>query len=130
MDLNAAAALVTGGASGIGLASARRLAALGARVLILDMNEAKGEAVAKELGGAFVKADVANEEQVQRAVDKACEMGPLRAVLNGCSPKKEHHKCQPLMGRGQPRHQRAAHKPGWTGRVPFASGSAVPGSPP
>ena len=82
MDLNAAAALVTGGASGIGLASARRLAALGARVLILDMNEAKGEAVAKELGGAFVKADVANEEQVQRAVDKACEMGPLRAVLN------------------------------------------------
>lgn len=82
MDLNAAAALVTGGASGIGLASARRLAALGARVLILDMNEEKGEAVAKELGGAFVKADVSNEEQVQAAVDKACEMGPLRAVLN------------------------------------------------
>ena len=82
MELNAAAALVTGGASGIGLASARRLAALGARVLILDMNEEKGEAVAKELGGAFVKADVSNEEQVQAAVDKACEMGPLRAVLN------------------------------------------------
>jgi NAD(P)-dependent dehydrogenase (short-subunit alcohol dehydrogenase family) len=82
MDLNATAALVTGGASGIGLASAQRLAALGARVLILDMNEEKGEAVAKELGGAFVKADVSNEEQVQAAVDKASEMGPLRSVLN------------------------------------------------
>ena len=82
MDLNAAAALVTGGASGIGLASAQRMAALGARVLILDMNEEKGEAAAKELGGAFMKADVSNEEQVQAAVDKASEMGPLRAVLN------------------------------------------------
>ena len=82
MDLNAASALVTGGASGIGLASARRLATLGARVVVLDMNEEKGQAVAKELGGRFVKADVANEEQVQKAIDVASELGPLRAVLN------------------------------------------------
>lgn len=82
MDLNAASALVTGGASGIGLASARRLAALGARVVVLDMNEEKGEAVAQELGGRFVAADVTSEEEVQAAIDVATGLGPLRAVLN------------------------------------------------
>jgi len=82
MDLNAASAVVTGGASGIGLATARRLAALGARVVVLDMNEEAGETAAKELGGRFVKADVSNEEQVQAAIDAASELGPLRAVLN------------------------------------------------
>ena len=82
MDLNATSALVTGGASGIGLASARRLAALGARVVVLDMNEEKGEAAAQELGGRFAKADVSNEEQVQAAIDAASELGPLRSVLN------------------------------------------------
>lgn len=82
MDLNATSALVTGGASGIGLASARRLAALGARVVVLDMNEEQGEAVASELGGRFVKADVSNEEEVQAAVDAATELGPLRSLLN------------------------------------------------
>ncbi len=82
MELNATSSLVTGGASGIGLASARRLAALGARVCIVDMNDEKGESVAKELGGVFVKADVSNEEQVQKAVEAASELGPLRSVLN------------------------------------------------
>ncbi len=82
MDLNATSALVTGGASGIGLASARRLAALGARVLVLDMNEEKGAAVADELGGVFVRADVSDEAEVQQAVDAACGLGPLRSVLN------------------------------------------------
>lgn len=82
MDLNATSALVTGGASGIGLASARRLAALGARVVVLDMNEEKGEAVAQELGGRFVAADVTSEEEVQAAIDVATGLGPLRAVLN------------------------------------------------
>ena len=82
MDLNATSALVTGGASGIGLASAQRMAALGARVVIVDMNEEKGEAAAKELGGRFVKADVSNEAEVQAAVDAAVELAPLRAVLN------------------------------------------------
>lgn len=82
MDLNATSALVTGGASGIGLASARRLAALGARVVIVDMNEEAGEAVASELGGRFAKADVSNEQEVQAAVDMAAELGPLRSLLN------------------------------------------------
>jgi len=82
MDLNATSSLITGGASGIGLATARRVAALGARVCIVDMNEEKGEAAAKELGGVFVKTDVSNEEQAQKAVEAACELGPLRTVLN------------------------------------------------
>jgi len=82
MDLNATSSLVTGGASGIGLASARRLAALGARIVVVDMNEEGGEKAAKELGGAFVKADVSNEEQVQAAVETAAGLGPLRTVVN------------------------------------------------
>lgn len=83
MDLTGASAVVTGGASGLGEASSRKLAELGARCVIVDLQEEKGEAVAKELGGLFVKADVSNEEQIQAAVDAATEMGPLRALVNG-----------------------------------------------
>lgn len=83
IDLNATSAIVTGGASGIGLATARRLAALGARVVVVDMNEDGGVAAAKELGGEFVKADVSNEEQVQAAVEAATKLGPLRSLVNG-----------------------------------------------
>ena len=82
MDLNGSSAIVTGGASGIGLACAKRLAAHGARVVVLDMNEATGNAVAKELGGAFAKADVADPAQVQAAVDAASRLGPLRSLVN------------------------------------------------
>jgi len=82
MDLNATSSLVTGGASGIGLATARRLAAHGARVCIADMNEGKGQAAAKELGGVFVRTDVADEAQATKAVEAALELGPLRSVLN------------------------------------------------
>ncbi len=83
MDVSGASAVVTGGASGLGEASARQLAELGARCVIVDLNEDKGNAVAGELGGIFVKADVADEEQVQAAVDAASEMGPLRVLVNG-----------------------------------------------
>ena len=82
MDLNGTSSIVTGGASGIGLACAKRLASHGARVLVLDMNETTGTAVAKELGGAFAKADVADEAQVQAAVDAAVRLGPLRSLVN------------------------------------------------
>ena len=53
MDLTGASAVITGGASGIGEASARKLAELGARCVIVDLQEEKGEAVAKELGGLY-----------------------------------------------------------------------------
>ena len=82
LDVNGASAIVTGGASGLGAATARRLAGKGARVVLIDMNEQKGEEIAKEINGAMVKADVSNPEQVQAAVDAASEMGPLRAVVN------------------------------------------------
>ena len=82
MDLNGTSSIVTGGASGIGLACAKRLASQGVRVVVLDMNEATGNAVAKELGGAFAKADVADEAQVQAAVDAAVRLGPLRSLVN------------------------------------------------
>jgi len=82
MELEGASVLVTGGASGIGEASARRLSVLGARPVICDLNEEKGQAVAAELNGAFAKTDVANPEQVQAAIDTALGLGPLRALVN------------------------------------------------
>ena len=82
MELDGASVLVTGGASGIGEASARRLALLGAKPVICDLNEEKGKAVAADLKGEFVKTDVADEEQVQSAVDTALGLGPLRALVN------------------------------------------------
>jgi NAD(P)-dependent dehydrogenase (short-subunit alcohol dehydrogenase family) len=83
MDVNGAAAIVTGGASGLGLATARDLAAHGAKVVIVDLNEDQGKTVADEIGGVFVKADVSDEAQVQAAVDAAVATGaPLRVVVN------------------------------------------------
>lgn len=73
---------MTGGASGIGAASARRLAARGAKVVIADLKADDGEALAKELGGVFVAVDVTNTEQIEAAVNKATELGPLKAVVN------------------------------------------------
>ena len=82
LDLNGASALVTGGASGLGEGCARKLAQNGAKVLIADLDEERGNAVAGELGGMFVKADVADGEQMEVAVATAGEMGPLRAAVN------------------------------------------------
>jgi NAD(P)-dependent dehydrogenase (short-subunit alcohol dehydrogenase family) len=82
MELEGASVLVTGGASGIGEASARRLALLGAKPVICDLNEEKGKAVAADLNGEFVKTDVADSDQVQAAVDAALGLGPLRALVN------------------------------------------------
>lgn len=82
MNLEGSSAVVTGGASGIGEASARQLAAAGSRVVVADLNEDRGQAVASELGGLFVKCDVTSEQDGQAAVAAASEMGPLRALVN------------------------------------------------
>ncbi len=82
MNLTDSSAIVTGGASGIGEASARQLAALGAKVVIADLNEELGTKVATEVGGLFVKCDVSSEEDGAAAVLAASEMGPLRALVN------------------------------------------------
>jgi len=82
LNLTGASAIVTGGASGIGEAAARQLAALGMRVVIADLQEDKGTAVANDIGGLFVKCDVSSEEDGKAAVAAASEMGPLRALVN------------------------------------------------
>jgi NAD(P)-dependent dehydrogenase (short-subunit alcohol dehydrogenase family) len=74
LQLDGIGALVAGGASGLGEATARALAARGARVAIADLNEEKGAALAAELGATFAKADVTDEEQVRVAVDAAGEL--------------------------------------------------------
>jgi len=75
-------AIVTGGASGLGLAVAERLAADGATVVIVDLPASPGAEVAARLGGAFAPADVRDTEQVQAAIDAAVALGPLRIVVN------------------------------------------------
>ena len=82
MNLEGSSSIITGGASGIGEASARQLAAAGSHVVIADLNEERGAAVASELGGLFVKCDVTSEEDANAAVAAASEMGPLRALVN------------------------------------------------
>src|SRR6476469_9985892 len=82
MDINGASAIVTGGASGIGAAVARQLAAAGAKVVVADLQADKGEALAQEIGGVFVAVDVTDTEQIAAAVHTATELGPLRALVN------------------------------------------------
>ena len=78
MDINGASAIVTGAASGIGAAVARQLAARGAHVVVADLNQEKGEALAAEIGGVFAPVDVTRTEQIQAAVEEAEQLGPLR----------------------------------------------------
>jgi NAD(P)-dependent dehydrogenase (short-subunit alcohol dehydrogenase family) len=74
LDLHGVGALVAGGASGLGEATARELTVRGARVAIADVNEERGTALAEEIGGTFAKADVTDEAQVQTAVEGAGEL--------------------------------------------------------
>jgi NAD(P)-dependent dehydrogenase (short-subunit alcohol dehydrogenase family) len=77
--------IVTGGASGLGEATVRRLAAAGGKAVIADVQAEAGTALAKELGAAvarFVKCDVTREEDAEQAVSTACELGELRGLVN------------------------------------------------
>jgi NAD(P)-dependent dehydrogenase (short-subunit alcohol dehydrogenase family) len=82
MSLENTTALVTGGASGMGEASARRLAEAGATVVVVDRDATKGEKVAAVLGGRFVQADITDEGQVTAAVEAATEVAPLRTCIH------------------------------------------------
>ncbi|MBC7442201.1 MAG: SDR family NAD(P)-dependent oxidoreductase [Ramlibacter sp.] len=84
MRIDGCSALVTGAASGLGLATATALAQAGAAVVLLDLPGAPGEEAAAALGdrARFVPGDVTREEDVQAAVDAATELGPLRIVVN------------------------------------------------
>jgi len=82
MEIAGKVFIVTGGASGLGEGTARMLAAKGAKVVVADMQAEKGEAVAKEIGGAFVKCDVTQEADGQAVVAKAVSMGKLMGLIN------------------------------------------------
>jgi NAD(P)-dependent dehydrogenase (short-subunit alcohol dehydrogenase family) len=83
MDIKGAVALITGGGGGFGSATARRLHAAGARVVVADLDEAKGKAVADELGdGAlFARTDVTDADSIQAAITAAGQLGPLRIAV-------------------------------------------------
>jgi NAD(P)-dependent dehydrogenase (short-subunit alcohol dehydrogenase family) len=82
MKISGCVALVTGGASGLGLATARTLAESGAQVVILDIPSSPGAAAAAEFGGVFAPGDVTDEVSVAAAVDAAAELGPLRILVS------------------------------------------------
>jgi NAD(P)-dependent dehydrogenase (short-subunit alcohol dehydrogenase family) len=78
-------AVVTGGASGLGAATARRLAASGVKVTLFDMNVEAGEAVAKEIGGAFVAVDVTSDDSVTKGFAAARERFGVERILVNCA---------------------------------------------
>ncbi len=82
MELIGTSTLVTGGASGLGQATAAALAARGAAVVIADLPSSPGEKTAAELGVRFVPADVLDPEAIGRALDAAEEAGPIRAAVH------------------------------------------------
>src|SRR5437763_1755260 len=82
MELNGTSAIVTGGASGLGEATARLLTKNGVKVVVADLQGDKGEPLAKDLGGTFVPTDVTNIDQVIAAVEAAKALGPLWSLVN------------------------------------------------
>ena len=86
MELNSSvAAVITGGASGLGEATARALAAKGVKVAIFDMNAEKGEAVAKDIGGVFCKVNVTSDEEVDAGFEKARAAHGQERILVNCA---------------------------------------------
>lgn len=83
MDLNGVTAIVTGGASGLGSATAAMLAKGGARVALVDLNEAVGLAYAQEIGGVFVRTNVTDEDSVRQALNTIeAQLGVARILVN------------------------------------------------
>jgi len=91
MQIDGKVFIVTGGASGLGEGTARMLAAAGGTVVIADMQADKGETVAKELGGEFVKCDVSQETDGQAVVARAVSLGKLMGLVNcaGIAPAEK-----------------------------------------
>jgi NAD(P)-dependent dehydrogenase (short-subunit alcohol dehydrogenase family) len=82
MDINGSVAFISGGASGLGEATARALSGAGATVVLADLNADRGKSLADELGGSYVQTDVSDEESVRAAVDAAAQAGTLRIAVS------------------------------------------------
>ena len=91
MEIQGKVFIVTGGASGLGEGTARMLATHGAKVVIADMQADKGQAVAKEIGAAFVSCDVSSESDGQAAVQQATRLGKFMGLINcaGIAPAEK-----------------------------------------
>ncbi len=91
MEISGKVFIVTGGASGLGEGTARMLAQAGGKVVIADMQVEKGQAIAQEIGGAFVKCDVSSEADGQAVVAKAVSLGKLMGLVNcaGIAPAEK-----------------------------------------
>ncbi len=85
MNVDGQSAVVTGGASGLGEATARMLADKGAKVAILDLNQERGEKIAKEIDGVFANCDVADEESMQAGLDAAKKAHGSGRILVNCA---------------------------------------------
>ncbi|MGK2909268.1 MAG: SDR family NAD(P)-dependent oxidoreductase [Sphingobium sp.] len=85
MDINGLAAIVTGGASGLGKATAKMLAANGAKVAIFDLNEEAGQAAAAEIGGVYVSVNVADDASVAAGLDAAEAANGTARILVNCA---------------------------------------------
>lgn len=82
MDISGKVFIVTGGASGLGEGTSRRLAAMGGKVVIADMQVDKGEAIATQIDGQFVRCDVSQESDAAAAVKAAVALGKLMGLVN------------------------------------------------
>jgi NAD(P)-dependent dehydrogenase (short-subunit alcohol dehydrogenase family) len=82
MEIRDNAFLITGGASGLGAATARMIVEHGGKVVLADLNETAGNTLAQELGGVFVKCDVTREDDAVAAVEAAVKLGTLRGLVN------------------------------------------------
>lgn len=91
MEVAGKVVVVTGGASGLGEGAARLLASKGAKVVVADMQVDKGESVAKDIGGAFVRCDVSQESDGQAVVSRAISLGKLVGLVNcaGVAPAEK-----------------------------------------
>ncbi|BFO55700.1 MULTISPECIES: 3-hydroxyacyl-CoA dehydrogenase [Comamonadaceae] len=91
MEIQGKVFIVTGGASGLGEGTARMLAAAGGRVVVADMQADKGEAVARDIGGTFVRCDVTSEADGQAVVTQAVAQGKLMGLVNcaGIAPAEK-----------------------------------------
>ncbi len=91
MEIKGKTFIVTGGASGLGEGTARMLAANGGTVVIADLQVEKGEAIAREIGGAFVRCDVSQEADGQSVVAKSVALGKLMGLVNcaGIAPAEK-----------------------------------------